>query len=464
MHDDVIFEARLADALGRYAELAPSMDDDVVARDAIAAGRSSRGLRRLLSLRPEVADRAGSGRPAPRIGYLLIVLALLLAAILVALAAGVFRNETFRPLGRNGAIAFTYGGNNHEPVGTHLVNPDGTGDRAIEVGRCPTYSTDGSVLAALSYEKSAYLVVQGADGAPPRKILLVETPSTSVSYALSPDGTRVAWFKPVASGAIGSVAPDGGTPTSAEGVELWVAPIAGGPGTRIAPGSVLPNESYASPVWSPDGGHIAFGSFVADAATGERRRSVVNVVATDGSGLRRLTARPALLDDGMSWSPDGRFIAYLGLPDGPPIPTPATDGAPTATAFPPRDVFVIGADGSGDRNLTNTPAFESQPEWSPDGAVLAFETSADGEAHRLTTVHMNGPTPVNLPVLGPESPWFVWSPDGSELLWLEVTSLGAEANRSTLHSIDRDFRQTPTTLQAVDGLIVCTPSWQRLEP
>ena len=77
---------------------------------------------------------------------------------------------------------------------------------------------------------------------------------------------------------------------------------------------------------------------------------------------------------------------------------------------------------------------------------------------------MNGPTPVNVPVLGPESPWFVWSPDGSELLWLEVTSLGAEANRSTLHSIDRDLRQPSKTLQAVDGLIVCTPSWQRLAP
>ena len=51
MPDDVTFEARLADALGRYAELAPSMDDDAIARGAIAAGRAGLGLRRLLSLR-----------------------------------------------------------------------------------------------------------------------------------------------------------------------------------------------------------------------------------------------------------------------------------------------------------------------------------------------------------------------------------------------------------------------------
>ena len=58
MHDDLTFEARLADALGRYAELAPSMDDDAVAREAIAAGRSRPGP-------PPSAVAPSAGRPAP---------------------------------------------------------------------------------------------------------------------------------------------------------------------------------------------------------------------------------------------------------------------------------------------------------------------------------------------------------------------------------------------------------------
>lgn len=448
MHDDMTFETRLTDALGRYAELAPDMDDALVAQQAIVAG----GPRRISwrdYLRGGGLDRAGVGRSTLRVGYLLIVLALVLGAILVALALGALRDETFRPLGRNGAIAFSFGGNDHEPVAIHLVNPDGTGDHEINVARCPTYSTDGSVLASVSYEGPAYLVVQSVDGTPSRKVLLVEAPLGSVSYALSPDGTEVAWFKPSPSA------------TSTDRTELWLAPVAGGPGMRIVPGSDIPGEFYDTPLWSPDGGHIAFGSYVADATTGERHRRAISVVGADGSDVRRLTARPGLLDDGMSWSPDERFLAYVGLPDGVPIPISTTD-APAV--FPPRDVFVIGVDGTGDRALTNTPASEIRPEWSPDGAVLAFETFADGEAHRLTTVHMNGPTPVGLPVLGPESPWFVWSPDGAKLLWLEVTSLGSEANRSTLHAIDRDLRGSSTTLRAVDGLIVCAPSWQRLEP
>ena len=217
---------------------------------------------------------------------------------------------------------------------------------------------------------------------------------------------------------------------------------------------------------SPRSGHptvvVSHSRDPSQTRTGERHRSAIYVVDVDDAELHPLTTRPALLGDGMSWSPDGRFLAYPGLPDGAPIPPPS-DGNATI-AYPPRDVFLIGADGSGDRNLTSTPASESQPEWSPDGAYLAFGTTPDGEAHRITTIHMNGPTTGGPLALGPESEWFVWSPDGTALLWLEVSSLGSEKYRSTLHSVDRDFRQAPMTLQAVDGLIVCKPSWQRLEP
>ena len=447
MHDDVTFEARLADALGRYAELAPAMDGASVARQAILAGGSARRTRWLASLRSVGSGWLGLGRPPARVAYLLIVVALALAVVVVLAAVAAFRNDVSRPLGRNGPIAFTVQGNDHGPAGVRAINADGSGDHPLAADRCPTYSTDGSVLASLSYEGSAYLVARGAEGTPLGRVLLVDAPPAAVSFALSADGARVAWFKPIPSGTTES--------------ELWVAPIDGGPGVRAVPASSVPGEFYESSLWSPDGSHIAFGGYVTDAVTGVTRRTAINVVAADGSNLRRLTARPGLLEDRMSWSPDGRFLAYVGVPDGPPVPAPSSADP---LAGPPRAVFVIAADGTGDRQVTDTRSFESRPEWSPDGTVLAFETSADGEAHRLTTVHMNGPTPAGRPAPGPESPWFVWSPDGTGLLWLEITSLGSETYRSTLHSIDRDFRQPPTTVQSVDGLIICAPSWQRLDP
>jgi TolB protein len=462
MRDDVTFQARLADALRRYADLAPTLDDAEIARQAIEARRSARGFGWLSSRSRGRFAALIPGRPVVRVAYLLVLLALILAAIVLAVAGGALQNHSLLPIARNGSIAFTVQGNDHGAPATHQMNPDGTGDHSIDAGRCPTYSRDGTVLASLSYEASAYLVVAGGDGKPARKVLLVEAPPTSVSYAVSPDGTRVAWFKPSPAGATASAAGEGSSATSGDRLELWVMPIAGDSGIRIVPGSSLANASHDSPLWSPDGAHIAFGTFVADPTTGERHRTAISVVAADGSELHELTRRPGLLGDAMSWSPDGRFVAYLGLPDALPIPT-ATTGSATR-AEPPRDLFVVGADGSGDRSLTHSPAFESQPEWSPDGESLAFETSADGEAHRLTSIQMNGPTPVDAPAFGPESAWFVWSPDGARLLWPEITTIGPETYRTTLQSIDREFRESPIALQTVEGLIVCTPSWQRLEP
>lgn len=49
------------------------------------------------------------------------------------------------------------------------------------------------------------------------------------------------------------------------------------------------------------------------------------------------------------WSPDGRQIAFDGRPDG------------------NADVFVVGAEGSGLRRLTDAPGEDARPAWSQDG-------------------------------------------------------------------------------------------------
>ena len=73
----------------------------------------------------------------------------------------------------------------------------------------------------------------------------------------------------------------------------------------------------------------------------------------DGSGPRNLTQHPAK-DVRPAWSPDGRRIAFVSRRDG------------------NSEIYVMNADGSGKRNLTRDRASDDYPTWSPDGRRIAF--------------------------------------------------------------------------------------------
>ena len=157
-----------------------------------------------------------------------------------------------------------------------------------------------------------------------------------------------------------------------------------------------------------------------------------------------------MLGDEMSWSPDGRLLGFLGRPE------PATVNRNAA------DVFVIGADGSGQQNVTGTPLVESDLGWSPDGAFLAYLTSTDEATTHLTTVRMDGSSPVAAPRLGPEG--MVRLVAQSDPAALVRHRDGRPRDLPDDAPRDRAFLGPPATVLAVDGLIPCPPSWQRLAP
>ena len=85
----------------------------------------------------------------------------------------------------------------------------------------------------------------------------------------------------------------------------------------------------------------------------------IYVMNADGTGERRLTSSAG--DDMLPvWSPDGSRIAFTSTRDG--------NG----------EVYVMNADGSDQTNLTNHPGADGGPRWSPDGTRIAFTTDRDG--------------------------------------------------------------------------------------
>jgi Tol biopolymer transport system component len=145
------------------------------------------------------------------------------------------------------------------------------------------------------------------------------------------------------------------------------------------------------------------------------------VVNADGSAMRKLVRHASGLgpdpDWGPAWSPDGLMLAF-GKRLGPAI---------GQCGVCHTEIFVMNADGSGQRNLTREWGFEVFPVWSPDWRMIAFASgqnpdlfvmNADGSGQRRVSQDA-------IPVMGRVS----WSPDGRRLAFVS----GVQGNPGNLN-------------------------------
>jgi len=119
-----------------------------------------------------------------------------------------------------------------------------------------------------------------------------------------------------------------------------------------AQAALVSKEPIISPVWSPDGGRIAYVSF-------ENKKPVIYVHSL-ATGKRITVANFKGSNSAPAWSPDGRRLAIVLTKDG------------------NSQLYGINADGSGLQRLSSSAGIDTEPRFSPDGATIYFTSDRGG--------------------------------------------------------------------------------------
>jgi Tol biopolymer transport system component len=208
----------------------------------------------------------------------------------------------------------------------------------------------------------------------------------------------------------------------------------GGSGTTIARAGSRSSLGADAPRHRMSNGKIAFW-------TGPNPR--LDVINPDGTGQEQLTLPCAEIDcriEGYAWSPHGTRLAFLQGPLNP-------RGHHTMS------LFVVNADGSGEKRLARCGKFEgcgwlyrSRLSWSPDGSRIVFSNHwslytvkvNNGGLRRLTHCSVTVTRSASGAITGRDTKYCqdvspVWSPHGSRIAFVRVGNTG-----ESLHVVNAD--------------------------
>jgi len=150
--------------------------------------------------------------------------------------------------------------------------------------------------------------------------------------------------------------------------------------------------------------------------------SHTEVVRYDAKSGEFLPYLPGVSAGELSFSPDGRWVAYVFSPEG--------------------TLWRSKVDGSERLQLTYPPSKAALPRWSPDGMRIAYQESAGGlsKPDRILVVSPEGGIPEELPTGRHSAEGPTWSPDGRAIYFLDADWTGGKFS-SSIKSLDLQTKE-----------------------
>jgi len=159
----------------------------------------------------------------------------------------------------------------------------------------------------------------------------------------------------------------------------------------------------------------------------------VEVVKYEASKKKFVPLIPGLSATDVDFSADGKWIAYVAVPEG--------------------TLWRARADGSDRLQLTSDPERAALPHWSPDGKQIAYASTKPGASWKLTLVSANGGDAHEmLPENGSQID-ANWSPDGERIMFGDYNR---DANGLKIRILDFKTHKI-TTIPGSDGFF--SPRW-----